>query len=135
MPCKYVIASDGKSVVERWTGTVSRDELMMHKKQQVCDPLIKEGASVLSDCTLAVFAVSPDEISEIAAMDKDPGRNSKITRYAFLVNDDTYDRARQFSDQVNKGGKSVIIFNSVDIASIWLGLDLLTVRGLMDSIG
>ena len=128
MPCKYAIAQEGKVVIERWTGTVSRQELMAHKKQQALDPSIKENASVLSDCTSAVFALSPDDIGRISAMDTGPDKDPKITRYAFLVNDDTYESARQFSDQVNKGGKSVIIFTSLEVASLWLGLDASTVR-------
>lgn len=135
MPCKYVITSDGRTVVEQWTGTVSRHELMAHKKQQARDPSIKEDASVLADCTRAVFALSPEDVSAISAMDTGSHRDSKITRYAFLVNDDTYDKARQFSEQVNKGGKNVIIFNSLEVAAIWLGLDLPTARALIASIG
>jgi hypothetical protein len=134
MPCEYVVAMDGKVVIERWTGTVDRHELMRHKKQQVSDPSIRAGASVLSDCTGAVFAIAPSEIGEISAMDKSPGDGSKVSRYAFLVNNDVYDIARHFSDQVNNFGKSVIIFNSLDVAALWVGLDAPTVRKLMDGI-
>lgn len=134
MACKYVIAMNGQVVVERWTGTVTRDELVTHKKQQACDPSINTGASVLSDCTRAVFSLSPDEVSELAEMERNPDSNSKIHRYAFLVSKDAYDKARQFSYQVGDYPKRVIIFNSLDTASLWLGLDSLAVRELMDSI-
>ena len=135
MPCKYAIAMDGMVVVELWTGTVTGDELMAHKKQQVCDPSIKADASVLSDCTRAVFKISPEAINELSEMDNDANNKPKIRRYAFLVNNDAYDRARQFSDRVNKVGKSVIIFNSLEVACTWLGIDLLKTRELMDSFG
>jgi hypothetical protein len=125
----------GKVVIERWTGTVSSQELMPHKQQQANDPSIYAGAAVLSDCTGAVFAIAPHEIGELAAMDKDSGSASRVRRYAFLVNNDTYRLARQFSDQVNQHGKSVIIFNSMDVAASWLGLDSPQLRGLMDGIG
>jgi hypothetical protein len=125
---------DGKVVVERWTGTVDRHELMRHKAQQASDPSIRAGASVLSDCTRAVFAIAPSEIGEISAMDKDPADNSKVRRYAFLVKDEVYDVARHFSDQVNKFGKSVIIFSSLDVAALWVGLDAPAVLKLMDGI-
>ena len=102
MPCKYVIAQEGKVVVERWTGTVSPQELMAHKKQQALDPSIKENASVLSDCTSAVFALSPDDIGRISAMDTGPDKDSKITRYAFLVNDDTFTTAQKLTNLIVK---------------------------------
>lgn len=136
MPCKYLVAMDGRVVIERWTGTVASQELMTHKQQQANDPSIKPGAAVLSDCTGAVFAIAPHEIGELSAMDKDSGSAStRVRRYAFLVNNDTYQLARQFSDQVNQHGKSVIIFNSMDVAASWLGLDSPQLRGLMDGIG
>ena len=135
MPCKYVIAMDGNVVVELWTGTVTFDELMAHKKQLICDSAINAGASVLSDCTRAVFAISPDAISELSEMENDPHNRPRIRRYAFLVRNDVYDRAQQFAHRVDKYGKSVIIFNSLEVACTWLGIDLLKTRELMDSFG
>lgn len=134
MPCKYVIAMDGKLVVELWTGTVTLDELLAHKKQQTYDPAINADASLLADCTRAVFAISPDAIGQLSEMENDPQNRSKIRRYAFLVSNDVYDRAKQFSDRIKKYGKSGIIFNSLAIASTWLGIDQLKARELMDSI-
>lgn len=133
MPCKYVIAMDGTVVLERWTGTVDRHELMTHKMQQAGDPAIKQGAAVLSDCRSAVFAIAPSDVSELSAMEQDPSNRSKVSRYAFLVNNDIYPTASRFSDQVNSQGKCVIIFNSLDVAAVWLGLDSVTVRKLMDA--
>jgi len=133
MPCKYEIAMDGMLVVERWTGTVTHDELMTHKKNQVRDPSIKAGASVLSDCTRAVFSISLDAVNELADMETDAHNKTKIRRYAFLVNDDVYNRAQQFARRVENYGVIVIPFNSLDIACTWLGIDKLKVRDLMDS--
>lgn len=133
MPCKYVITMDGKIVVERWEGTVTLDELIAHKQQQALNPSIKEGAAVLSDCTRATFQISPDAIGKLSAIDNDPNTKKKITRYAFLVNNDTYDRAQQFSNQVNRDGKSVIIFNSLDVACKWLGIDPMEVHEVIKS--
>ena len=135
MPCKYVIAMDGAVVVERWTGAVTLDELMAHKQQQFLDPSIKEGASVLSDCTRAAFEISADAISELSAMENDPHNKPKIRRYAFLVGNDARDKAQQFADQVDDSKKSVIIFNSLYVASAWLGMDLPKVRELIECSG
>jgi len=132
MPCKYVIAMDGDVVVERWTGTVTLAELMAHKRQQALDPSIKAGASVLSDCTRATIAMSPEAISELSAMDNDAANKPKIAQYAFLVSSDAYSKAQQFANQVNQYGKSVIIFNSLEVASTWLGMDPLKVRELIE---
>jgi hypothetical protein len=134
MPCKYAIAAHGLLVVERWTGTVAHEELLAHKAQQFRDPSIKAGASVLSDCTDAVFSISLEAIGKLSEMENNPEFQPKIRRYAFLVNNDVYARAQQFADRVNKYGKSVIIFNSLDVACLWLGIDALKLRDLMASI-
>jgi hypothetical protein len=65
------------------------------------------------------FEISADAISELSAMENDPHNKSKIRRYAFLVGNDAHDKAQQFADQVDEYGKSVIIFNSPHVASVW----------------
>ena len=68
-------------------------------------------------------------------MENDPHNKPKIRRYAFLVGNDAYDKAQQFADQVDESGKSVIIFNSLHVASVWLGMELPKVRELIECSG
>lgn len=134
MPCNYFIAMDGHAVVELWTGAVSLDELAAHKQRLFSDPSIQAGASVLSDFTRAEIQISPDGVRRLSAMDVDSPGNSAIHRYAFLVNYDVYDKAQLFAEEVNKHGKSVIIFNSLEVAATWLGMDLVEIREILQSI-
>lgn len=135
MPVDYVMAMDGEIVLELWTGTVTLEELMAHKRGQFSNPSIKSGASVLSDCRRAEFEISPDDVSKLSEMENDPRGKSTIARYAFLVDNDTYERAQMFAEQVNRQGKSVIIFNSLDVAAVWLGMDSMKVRDLLKGMG
>lgn len=122
MSCKYVIARDGAIVLEHWTGTVTLAEMIEHKTHLAKELSLKPNASVLSDCRRATFEIPPDAISKLAEMEDDRYINSPITRYAFLVSDDVYDRAQQFVREVQKYGKTVIVFNSLDVAAVWLGM-------------
>lgn len=135
MPCKFVQAMDGDVILELWTGTVTLDEMMTHKQRLLTDSSIKASASVLSDFTRATFAVSPEDVRKLSALDNDPGGKSTIDRYAFLVDYGVYDEAQLFAEQVNRHGKSVIVFNSLELAATWLGMDYVTVRELLESIG
>ncbi|MDH3430896.1 MAG: hypothetical protein OEM60_10725 [Gammaproteobacteria bacterium] len=135
MPCKFVQAMDGDVILELWTGSVTLDEMMAHKQRLFADSSIKASASVLSDFTRATFSVSPEDVKKLAEMDNEPGGKSTIGRYAFLVDYGVYDEAQLFAEQVNRHGKSVIVFNSLDLAATWLGMDYATVRELLESIG
>ena len=134
MPCSYVIARDGAVVLELWTGTVSLTELAGHKTHLAHEPDLKPGASVLSDCRRAKFEFSPDAIGDLANMENDPASDARIARYAFLVPDEAYAMARQFADKVEDFGKTVIVFNSLDVAATWLGMDVSEVIALLESL-
>ncbi len=135
MPCKYVIVNDGEVVLELWAGSMTLEELMAHKQQQMSDSAIKPGAAVLADCRRADVRIPPEAIGQLSEMEGGPRGKSAIGRYAFLVSEDAYDRALQFADQAAGHGKSVIVFNSLEVAAIWLGIDYETVLKHLESIG
>ncbi len=134
MPCNYVIARDGAVVLELWTGTVSLTELTGHKTHLANEVDLRPGASVLSDCRRAEFEFSPEAIGDLANMENDPASDARIARYAFLVPDEVYAMARQFADKVEGFGKTVIVFNSLDVAATWLGMELSEVLALQERL-
>ena len=134
MPCKFLIAMDENAVLEQWTGAVTLDELIAHKQRLSRDPSIKAGASVLSDFTRATIEISPEGVRKLSEMDKDARGNAAISRYALLVDYDVYEEAQLFADEVNNHGKSVIIFNSLELAATWLGMEFEKVRENLQSV-
>lgn len=52
----------------------------------------------------------------------------KVGRMALLVNKETYERALVFLKEAEGYGVKVIVFNSLDIACTWLGLDVNVAR-------
>ena len=134
MPCNYTIEQDGAIVIELWTGSVTADEIITHKERLARDRSVRADAAVLSDCTRARFAVTPEDISKMSAMDSGPKTDSNIARYAFLVSDSDYDNAQIFAEQVNRFGKSVIIFSTLDVAATWLGFDTPELSALLERI-
>jgi hypothetical protein len=125
---------DGQLVVEQWTGTLTRDELVAHKNRLSRDPSIRADASVLTDCRRSVVEISLDAIDTLSEIDNDPENNSRVGRYAFLVNRDVYERVQRFSSQIARSGKSALIFNRLDAACRWLAIDPAIGRELIDSL-
>jgi hypothetical protein len=131
MPCKYAIAMDGQLVVEQWSGTLTYDELVAHKTQLSRDPSMQAAASVLTDCRGCEIQISPETIDKLSQIDNDPESNSRVGRYAFLVNRDVYERVQRFSNQIARSGKSALIFNRLEAACQWLGIEPTHVRELI----
>lgn len=111
-------------MLERWTGKVSLADLAGHKRHLAEDPSPKPRASVLSDGTRASIDISPDAICKLAELESDRDGASPVSRYAFLVSDEAYERAQRFAEEAKKYGKTVIVFNSLEVAAAWLGMDL-----------
>lgn len=134
MPNTYAVINDGSMVVEFWTGQVTHDELLAHERRHLSDPLIKAGASVLVDAQRARFGTTEEEIADIAVLYSRVVGKLKVTRMALLVNNETYERALVFMKEVEGYGVKVIIFNSLDIACTWLGLDVNLARKQLQAL-
>lgn len=134
MPNTYAVINDGSMVVEFWTGQVTHDELLAHERRHLSDPLIKAGASVLVDAQRARFGTTEEEIADIAVLYSRVVGKLKVTRMGLLVNNETYERALVFMKEVEGYGVKVIIFNSLDIACTWLGLDVNVARKQLQAL-
>lgn len=124
MPNNYAVLNEGSVVVEFWTGQVTHDELLAHERRHLSDPSIKVGASVLIDAERAQFGTTVEEVKEVADLYGQVIGRLKVGRMALLVNKETYERALVFLKEVEGYGVKVIVFNSLDIACTWLGLDV-----------
>jgi hypothetical protein len=134
MPNTYAVINDGSMVVEFWTGQVTHDELLAHERRHLSDPSIKAGAAVLVDAQRARFGTTEEEIADIAVLYSRVVGKLKVTRMALLVNNETYERALVFMKEVEGYGVKVIIFNSLDIACTWLGLDVNVARKQLQAL-
>lgn len=128
MPNNYAVLNDGSAVVEFWTGQVTHDELLAHERRHLSDPSVKPGAAVLVDAERAHFGTTIDEVKELADLYGQVIGRLKVGRMALLVNKETYERALVFLKEVEGYGVKVIVFNSLDIACTWLGLDVNVAR-------
>jgi hypothetical protein len=134
MPNNYAVLNGGSVVVEFWTGQVTHEELLAHERRHLSDPLIKAGASVLVDAERAQFGTTVEEVKEIADLYGQVVGRLKVGRMALLVNKETYERAQVFLKEAEGYGVKVIVFNSIDIACTWLGLDVGVARSQLKTL-
>jgi hypothetical protein len=70
------------------------------------------------------------ELSDLYAGDVE----RRVVKCAMLVNSDTYEQAHLFAAQAARLGVSIIVFNLLDTACLWLGIDRDATRAQLDSI-
>ncbi|THJ23677.1 MAG: hypothetical protein CAF44_001695 [Nitrospira sp. CG24D] len=134
MPNNYAVLNSGSVVVEFWTGPVTHEELLAHERRHLSDPSVKPGAAVLVDAERAHFGTTIDEVKELADLYGQVIGRLKVGRIALLVNRETYERALVFLKEVEGYGVKVIVFNSLDIACTWLGLDVNVARTQLQTL-
>lgn len=124
MPVTYVVLNQGSLVLELWTGVVSHDEVLTHERQHLSDASIARGASVLVDATGASFETTTEAVHEVTDLYRRAIEKLRVGKAALLVNESTHDRARAYEKQATDLGMRVILFNSLDVACAWLGVDV-----------
>jgi hypothetical protein len=72
-----------------------------------------------------------DAIDQLAQFDAESEGPAAVARYAFLVTPDLYAKVQRFADRVAEYDKSVHIFNRLDAACRWLGLEPSEIEALI----
>jgi len=134
MPNTYTVLQGGNVVVEFWTGQVTHAELLEHERRHLSDPSIQVDASVLVDAESAHFGTTAEQVRDLVSLYGQIIGRLKVGRKALLVNQETYDRALILIKEVEGYGVRGIVFNSLDIACIWLGLDFDMVRKQLQAL-
>ena len=134
MPDTYVVLNQGSLVLELWAGGVSHEEVLTHERQHLSDASIARGASVLVDATGASFETTTESVHEVTDLYRRSIEKLRVGKAALLVNEATYDRARVYEKQSIDHGLRVILFNSLDVASAWVGVDVTKAREALERL-
>ena len=134
MPVEYVVLNQGTLVLELWTGTISHDELLAHERRHLRDSSIACGASVLADAIGASFETMPGAVHELTDLYRQSAETLRVGKAAILVNESAYDRARLYERQAIDLGVRMILFNTLDVACAWLGIDVTAARKELEQL-
>ena len=106
-----------------WDGVVTADDWRAHLREMFADPDWPVGSKNLTDLRTAdVSTITPEDRASIVTMyapyaDKVRGQKSAA------VAGDNFDASREFEDQKEPAGLSLIVFNDLLNACTWLGID------------
>lgn len=134
MANKYIVLEGGKFFIEKWEGLISHEELITHEREQLLDDSISHGAVGLVDARSAVFESGDDLANDVIKDYTNPNNKTSISKYAWLVGDESYEKARTLEREMQKCGLSVIVFNDLQTACTWLGKDSKEIQKHLDSI-
>ena len=124
MPIKIAVLNNGNVVINHWIGDVTFDDLLEHDRKMLQDPSIVPGATVLTDTTKAnAIDFEIDRIPEFIDIMKDPENKTAIARFGLLVATENLEVANAFADATEKIGVPLVIFSSIDVAAVWVGVE------------
>jgi hypothetical protein len=135
MPVTYAVVNRGRLVIEKWAGIITLDELISHEKEQLEDNCIVSGASVLSDCRNAVLEIPFNRISELSNHHNRSNNKFYFSKCAVIVKSNaTFTVSRIFAEQIKAFGINAIVFSSLDVACIWLGLSISETKKIIEKM-
>ena len=124
MPIKYKVLNNGNLVIVQWVGDVSFSEMIEHNEILLQDSSIVPGATVLTDTTKAdAVNLEISRIHELVEIHQRPDNLTSISRYAVLVSTESLEFANAVAEEAEKVGVSIIVFASIDVAALWVGLE------------
>ena len=118
-----------------WDGRVTWEEWSKQIHIVMADPAWQKAPYILADLRSVTdtSSISIQELDQaISFFATDPAA-LKVKRGAVIARDE-FGKARHFADRVSRYGTSLLIFNSLDTACLFLGLDLLETSHILESI-
>ncbi len=135
MPVRYVVINEGRLVIERWTGQVSHAEFVAHEREKLQDTSIVAGAKALTDARAAEFPeTTAESVHEITDLYGDPDNPTGISTYAGVFGGKDFGMAKAWEAQSRRQGVNTIVFNNLEVACIWLGIDPAEAQRQLDDL-
>ena len=131
MPHFYGHGSDGL-VLEAWWGDIGKEELLRHERSHLLAAKPSRAPRVVVDLTLARFdsSVGEREIRELTNLYVQYQATVGGARVAIVLGSEL-DKVYLYEKYATERGLSVVVFNSIEVACVWLGANAAQVREWM----
>jgi hypothetical protein len=118
-----------------WQGEITADEGKLHLAALAADPEWAAGRSIVIDLTRVAATPTPaDDVAQSAeAFLQILAGQARQAKWA-IVADQTFERARAFGERVERAVPHLIVFNNLETACAWLGVDPTEVRTIADDL-
>lgn len=135
MPIGYKVAHGGKLVVEVWTGTITKPDLMAHHDRYLNDPSILPGRRSFVDITRASGpSIGEQEIQQFVDAYRSHAHKMINTNIAIVASGPGFDQALIYERLSTPHLLTVVVFNETDTACTWLGINETEVRSLVQEV-
>jgi hypothetical protein len=125
MSVKYTVNDKGTFVYAVATGTLRPDELNKYLVDMTNDERLKPGYRELFDMTQLVESLitpaSFPEIMELIAANPKKQRGNKLAVVAGP--EGSFETAREFEHLASSDVVKIIVFNDIETAKVWLGVE------------
>lgn len=125
MPIEYKIYEDEHYVYAKATGTLTPEEIINYVNKLHREPNLEPGFKELFDVRyVSKSEVTIESFQRIIKKAMLDNKRNQMNRLAIVVSKvDSFDRAKHYEKSVSSDKETVIVFNMLDTAKIWLGVD------------
>ena len=118
-----------------WDGSVTAEEWFIAARNLISNPAWIQASRVLADVRSAVdtSTIRDAEIAravEILSADPSALRSKRLA----LIARDAFGKARQFAQLISRFGISAVVFNSLDTACLFLGMEAAEAYQVLEGI-
>ena len=121
----YTIRKEERLVIEVWVGKITKNELLEHERKHIKDPDLPSAPRVLIDITAAHFdpAIGNKEIEEFVDLYREHRDKTAGAKVA-VVAEQEFQIAKKYESKAMRLAIDVIVFNEIDNACTWLGVNM-----------
>ncbi len=121
--------------IHLYDGDISQDELIAHFKRLKSDPdwSFYKRLQLIDLRTATGTKIDPDVVGEAAGFGRTNSRNTIGVRMAIVAHDQ-FKRCAEYTSSLSKFLSTLIVFNSLDTACLWLGIDLHEAGRILDEL-
>jgi len=125
MPIEYIVFENEHYVYAKATGTLTPQEIVNYVNNLNREPNLKSGFKELFDVRfIAKSEVTMESFQNIIKKAIADKKRNQMNRLAIVVSKvESFDRAKHYEKSVSSDKETVIVFNMLDTAKIWLGVD------------
>lgn len=125
MPIEYTIYENDDYVYANATGILTPEDIIDYVNKLHQEPSLKSGFKELFDVRhITKSEVTIESFQKIIKQAIADNKRNQMNRLAIVVSAvDSFDRAKHYEKSVPPDKETVIVFNMLDTAKIWLGVD------------
>lgn len=125
MPVSYTVSTDGTFAYFSATGVLDVSDFEKVIKAVILDDRLVPGFRQLLDLSaISRSTLTKVSLQKVIGLAKENLKVTRDTKLAIVVSSDSsYKNARDYEEMASDEYQDIIVFNSLETAKIWLGVD------------